>query len=449
MNRRFLPFLAAAVAILLLFQLNSKHLSNLWQWQQSASSHQATESSSAGMQNHTLHDSKPTEIKRPLKIAIAEAMGWHDEVYAAYVHSFFSQPDVEVSLFLKEPRWGMPELLKTFDLPLPEYIYYDINALNLVEPDIIVSVSCEYDLQQILPRLDVLFEKKKTYFFCTAHYAAEWDHHHEWIEPALTKWIEAGLLTIVTLSPHVQKGFHKPGWGLHPWESLRHTNGSSNATSASIPWPPIEVFVPVFPPTNAPEESEAEDTNDVSFAIQGGVTDNRDYSRVMNYLADLQTSDSDADSVSLHIIGSGGWEDSVRDSVPDSVQDSIFFDNNLDYLDYYAYLSTKSALIPAFSKEDYLTWISSSSVPASVIGGIPLIATREMLKSYSYLQEEDVYVQEDGETELDAIKKVVETSDEDRKAKIQAVHAIRDRMVKNNVKIVGGWIEDVRIKMGW
>lgn len=375
-------------------------------------------------------------------------MGWHDEVYAAYVHSFFSQPDVEVSLFFKEPRWGMPELLETFQLPLPDYVYYDINALNLVEPDIIVSVTCEYDVQQLIKRLDVLFERKKTYFFCTAHYASEWDYQHEWMEPALTKWIEAGLLTIVTLSPHVQEAFHKPGWGLSQWESLGRKDESSNATSTATPWPPIDVFVPVFPPTDV-SKSGQEDPKEVSFAIPGGVTDSRDYSRVMNYLADLQESNSTSDSVSLHIIGSGGWEASVHDSVPDSVQNNIFFDSNLDYIDYYAYLSTKSALIPAFSKEGYFTKISSSSIPASVIGGVPLIATREMLKSYSYLQEGDVYVQEDGETELNAIEKVVKMSDEERKAKTKTVHAIRDRMVKNNVKMVGRWIEDVRVKMGW
>ena len=206
--------------------------------------------------------------------------------------------------------------------------------------------------------------------------------------------------------------------------------------------------MPVFPPTNKLESAQ-EDQKEVSFAIQGGVTDNRDYSRVMNYLADLQQSNFTSDNVSLHIIGSGGWEASVHDSVPESVQDNVFFDSDLDYLDYYAYLSTKSALLPAWSREEYLTWLSSSSIPASVIGGIPLIATRETLKAYSYLQEGDVYVQEQGETEMDAIKKVVQMSDEERKAKTKSVRATRDRMVKSNVKQVGKWIEDVRVKMGW
>ena len=245
----------------------------------------------------------------------------------------------------------------------------------------------------------------------------------------------------------MKEGFHKPGWGLSPWESLKRGNDSSSGTSTPIPWPPIDVFVPVFPP-NTESESARGDGKEVSFAIPGGVTDSRDYSRVMNYLADLRLSNFTSDNVSLHIIGSGGGEASVRDSVPESVQDSIFFDKDLDYLDYYAYLSTKSALIPAFSKDGYLTWLSSSSIPASVIGGIPLIATREMLESYSYLREGDVYVQEDGETELDAIRKVVLLGDEERRAKREVVQALRERMVRGNVELVGGWIEDVGVKMG-
>ena len=463
MDRRALSFFLGAVTILLIWRLSHDSISERWSWSTSSSRPSNATSPSSSMTEHhssLVHQEATTTTlgpkkKRRLKVAIAESMGWHDEVYAAYVHAFLSQrpEDVELGLFFKEPRWGMPNLLKTFDnlpLSLPEYVYYDINALNLIEPDIIVSVSCEYDLRELVKRLDFLFERKKTYLFCTAHYANLWDEHHEWIEPALTKWIEAGLVTVVTLSPHVQDGFHKPDWGLSSWRSLKgNRDEGGNDTSTPIPLPPVEVFVPVFPPSNVSASRQEDENEGVSFAIQGGVTDNRDYSRVMNYLADLQRSSNSISDVSLHIIGSGGWEDFVHESVPNSVQNQIFFDSNLDYLDYYSYLAAKSALIPAFSKDDYLETISSSSIPASLIGGIPLVATRAMLKSYSYLREEDVYVQEDGETELDAIRRVVQLSDEERRAKTKTVHVMRERMVKRNVKMVGGWIEDVRLKMGW
>ena len=372
---------------------------------------------------------------------------------------------LQLSLFFENPRWGMPELLKTFQLnaSLPNYVYHDINALDVAEPNIIVSTTCEYDVRNLNGRLDALFEKRKTYIFCTAHYANEWNDQHEWLEPSLTKWIEAGLMTILTLSPHVQKGFYKPGWGLSGWDSLSQSstppqvkleNEESSPASSAIPWPPIEVFVPVFPILDSRKEDAGSEhgqktKDNVALAIQGGVNAARNYTRIINYLEDLVHSNSttthERNDVSLHIIGSGS-EDS-KPIVPASLSDHIFFDQDLDYIDYYAYMSKKSALIPAFAEEEFLTVKSSSSVPASVIAGIPLVATKEILQSYSYLTAEDVYVQEAHESELDVIERVVKRSKEERRLKITSVGAMRDRMIENNLKIVEGWIKEARGKI--
>ena len=220
MDRRALSIFLLAVTVLVLWRWSHEAGSVVWPSSMRGDNINTTSCSAPPSSSIVTQVQPPAQQKRRrLKVAIAESMGWHDEVYAAYVHAFLSQqPDeVEVGLFFKEPRWGMPDLLRTFDdlpLSLPEYVYYDINALDLIEPDIIVSVSCEYDLRELGKRLDGLFERKKTYLFCTAHYANLWDGHHEWIEPALTKWIEMGLVTVVTLSPHVREGFRTPGWGI-------------------------------------------------------------------------------------------------------------------------------------------------------------------------------------------------------------------------------------------
>lgn len=358
----------------------------------------------------------------------------------------------------------MPELLKTFQLDesLPNYVYHNINALDVAEPDIIVSTTCEYDVRNINGRLDALLAKKKTYMFCTAHYANLWDDHHEWLEPSLTKWIEAGLLTILTLSPHVQKGFHEPGWGLSAWKGFNKSSTitqagleskESSPASRALPSPPIEVFVPIFPIPDSRKEDPGSDKgqkteSNVALAIQGGVNAARNYTRIINFLDDLihPTFPAHAfNDVSLHIIGSGSEEN--KPIVPASVSDHVFFDQDLDYIEYYAYLSNKSALIPAFAEEEFLTVKSSSSVPASVIAGIPLVATQEILQSYSYLTAEDVYMQEAHESELDVIERVVKGSNEERGLKVKSVGAMRDRMIENNLKIVEGWIEDARSKI--
>ena len=465
------------VAILVLFPVDHKHVISPWRepthasldvqdpaLHDSISAPYPTETAASSTQHSPIASQGASSEKRPLKIAIIESMGWHDEVYAAFVHAFGSQPDVQLSLFFENSRWGMPELLKTFQLnaSLPKYVYHNINALDVAEPDIIVSTTCEYDIRNLNGRLDALFKKRKTYIFCTAHYANEWNYRHEWLEPSLTKWIEAGLMTILTLSPHVQKGFHKPGWGLSEWDGLHESstatqakleNKESSLARRAIPWPPIEVFVPIFPipdsrKEDAGSESGQKTKDNVALAIQGGVNAARNYTRIINYLEDLVHSNStthERNDVSLHIMGSGS-EDS-KPIVPASISDHIFFDQDLDYIDYYTYLSKKSALIPAFAEKEFLTVKSSSSVPASVIAGIPLVATREILQSYSYLTAEDVYVQEAHESELEVIERVVKGSHEERRLKITRVGAMRDRMIESNVKIVEGWIEEARGKI--
>ena len=404
--------------------------------------------------------------KQPLKIAIIESMGWHDEVYAALVHAFGSQPDVDLSLFFANPRWGMPDLLKTFNLttPLPDYVYHGIDALDVAEPDIIVLTTCEYDVNNIHKRLDALFERKRTYLICTAHYTNEWGSEHDWLETYLPKWMDAGMMTIPTLSPHVQKGFYEPGFGFSGWDGLSKPSASAQVDqenrdgstgNSTIQWPPIELFVPVFPvpdlqsEESGPENGEEADKEEVAFAMQGGINLGRDYSRIIGLVDDFLHSNATSPSVdlTLHIIGSTtGPESDI--SVPDSAADHIFFDKDLDYLDYYAYLSRKTALLPAFALKDFLSVKASSSIPASVIAGIPLVATREILGAYAYLEEGDVYVQEKGETESDVFERVVKGSMDGRMGKSERVRGMRNRLIEGNVRIVEGWIEEARRKIG-
>ena len=147
----------------------------------------------------------------------------------------------------------------------------------------------------------------------------------------------------------------------------------------------------------------------------------------------------------LHIIGPGSEES--KPTVPDSINDHIFFDQGLDYIEYYAYLSRKSVLIPAFGEEDFLTVKSSSSIPASLIAGVPLVATRDILRSYSYLTAEDVYVQEDHERKLDVIERIVKGSREGRRRKIKSAGARCDKLIENNVRTVEGWVEEAKRKI--
>lgn len=196
-------------------------------------------------------------------------------------------------------------------------------------------------------------------------------------------------------------------------------------------------------------ENGRKTTAEVAFAIQGGLNAARNHTRIIAYLDDLvQTNPTShvRNDVALHVIGSGSEEG--RPIVSASVSNHIFFERDLDYIDYYATMSKSSALIPAFAEEDFFHVKSSSSVPASVIAGIPLVATRAALQSYSYLIAEGVYLQEDYETESGVIKRVEQGSKEERKAKIKTVGSLRDRTIENNINQIRKWIEEVTERLG-
>ena len=69
------------------------------------------------------------------------------------------------------------------------------------------------------------------------------------------------------------------------------------------------------------------------------------------------------------------------------------------------------------------------------------------MRSYSYLTAENVYVQEDHETELDVIERIVKGSSEERRRKLKSAGARRDRLIENNVRTVEGWVEEAKGKI--
>ncbi|KAG2497193.1 hypothetical protein HYH03_004782 [Edaphochlamys debaryana] len=73
----------------------------------------------------------------------------------------------------------------------------------------------------------------------------------------------------------------------------------------------------------------------------------------------------------------------------------------------------------------YLTTRLSSTVLASLTTGTPLVATRQLLTVYSFLREEHVFVQEDGEGEVDAMIRAMAMGDEELFERRRALAALR------------------------
>jgi hypothetical protein len=389
---------------------------------------------SSGQQN----DGASIHGGRPLHVTITETGGSHDEVVAALVHSFGSQAGAVIDLYQLLPRYHIGDIMKGFTLsnPLPapkgpqEFIDHGAKERR---PDVFVAGTCELDLIKFKDQLMALLEDRKTFMFCVIHHADLWAVEKKGLEDAIRPWVEAGMVEFLTLSPHTAeflKEFSIKKWKTTVQATVRH-------------------LVPVFPvPLPAEPTGNGADKEELSFGLQGDYDPSRrDYNsifvRLRDFLKNSGSSASSADSldqsndrnVTMHLLGHGKHPD-----VPIEVRQHVKFDERLAYLDYYSIISRTFALLPAFASEQYLDRKASSSVPASLIGGTPLVATQSIMDAYSYLDKDVVWLQENSEEDLDVVGRILDMGPKERRKKKELVRKKCADIVEENVRSVEGWI---------
>ena len=299
-------------------------------------------------------------------------------------------------------------------------------AGNAAQLDILVLITCGYDRIMLASQLQTLLRDGKTHLFCVVHQADHWSN--EDLEGFIAPWIEKGLVDIVTLSQHTA------------------TFLQETSTSAWKAKPPIKPFAPVFP-VNLPKLPKIADADkgELGFGLQGLYESSRRnyktiFSNLQNFI-DSRSSERDEkvnSNITLHLLGTG-----THPEVPSGLTSHVNFDESLDYDEYYSILSRTFALHPDFANEQYLDRKASSTVPAGLIGGTPLVATREILAAYSYLPEDAVYLQKTDETEFDVIGRVLKDAGKNRIEKMQTVRDRCAELVGSNGRLVGEWIKQV------
>jgi hypothetical protein len=373
-----------------------------------------------------------------LHITITETGGSHDEVVAALVHSFGSQRGALIDLYQLLPRYHIGDIMQGFTLsnPLPkpkgpqEFIDHGAKERR---PDIFVAGTCELDLITFKAQLTTLLEDRKTFMFCVVHHADRWAVDKLGLEDAIRPWVEAGMVEFLTLSPHTAKFLKE--FSIKKWET------SVQAV--------VRHLVPVFPvPLPAEPTGNGANKEELSFGLQGDYDPSRrDYNNIFVRLRDFlknggsspnsagSLDESNNRNVTMHLLGHGKHPD-----VPIEVRENVKFDEQLDYLDYYAILSGTFALLPAFASEEYLDRKASSSVPASLIGGTPLVATQSIVDAYSYLDKDVVWLQEDTEKDFDVVGRILDMGPKERRKKKDLVRKMCAAIVEGNVREVEGWI---------
>jgi hypothetical protein len=365
-----------------------------------------------------------------LTISLVETGGSHDEVTSALVYAFASQKDSALTIFSPRLRYGIEKIMDEFHMPTSTNSTDDFKRAvrESAPPEILISTTCELDSVNLAKSFEILLAGKKTYLFCVIHHADRWMDSQN--ANSVRPWVEQGLVDFVTLSEHTARFFRTEA--IDKWDFKADVE--------------VHVLPPVFPVNLPAPLATSDPENKFSLAMQGDYdASRRDYTGIFQDLGDIigdfgngreEGEKIAPPEVALHLIGHGN-----RPPVPDSVKQQTVFDENLSYIDFYTLLSRSFALLPAFASREYFDRKASSTVPASMIGGVPLVASEELLKAYSYLPREAAWISKPDEGEMDVIKRVRNMADE-RAKKRDIIKVACQRVVKENIEHATGWIKN-------
>ncbi|KAF4961736.1 hypothetical protein FGADI_99 [Fusarium gaditjirri] len=367
---------------------------------------------------------KGKDPKEPLRIMLVESSGTHDEVAAALMYAFGNQEGSSLDVYFANQRFNMEGIMANFTLAAKVTINkWDKFANDVTEnpPHILVSTTCEFDLDRGTDPIVNLLKTANTHLFCTIHHADRWAQG-KYVQ-AVRSWAEHERVDFVGLSQHTVDFFLNdtvPKW---------HT--AANLTTRVIP--------PVFPVHIPDPDLEP----GISLSLQGDYSDGRrDYNGVFNHLgsvirkANEESEGHKPQNVSLHLVGHG-----THPSVPDHVKDHVYFDEGLSYPDFYTLMSKSFAVLPAFASETYFDRKASSTIPAALIAGAPIVATEELLKAYSYMPREATWVARPGEGEMDVIERVIDDRDGFLKRR-QVVRDFTKSLLEQNQANTKAWIDE-------
>ncbi|KAI1615105.1 hypothetical protein EDD37DRAFT_393337 [Exophiala viscosa] len=365
----------------------------------------------------------------PLKIWILESTGSHDEVRAALVHSFGGIEHGEITMFRLMERWNITDIMDNYTMEAPVQSIRGSQSLkhavhNLSLPHVIVSTTCEADLKNEAEALRYLLANSSAHLFCTFHHADRWVKGAH-VEHA-REWVEKGRIDFVGLSKHTVDFFVK---------------NTASQWDSRTPFK-ARAYPPVFPVQLAEPE-----TGTVHLAMQGDYSPHRrNYRSIFRELDKVITKVEefgDNETVGLRLLGHG-----KKPKVPKKIKKNVHFDERLTYPDFYSLLSTSFAVLPAFASSGYLDRKASSTIPAALIAGAPVLASEQILAAYTYLPREAVWMVKPGETEMTAMARLVGHRSEYLRKREASRRAAIDIMEANR-RNVRKWVAEASWKANW
>jgi hypothetical protein len=189
----------------------------------------------------------------------------------------------------------------------------------------------------------------------------------------------------------------------------------------------VDYFIPLFPLDFGFSATHT------GFALQGKIDNRiprRDYSSVLAGMLDVKPPYEA--NLTLKILGHHAKDIKRFESEIIRVFDSV------PYPSFYGIIRKSLGLLTAFAKKMYLTDKSSSTVAASLICKTPLVTERATLDSYTFLSPGSIWQKEEGEKDIDAMKRIIRLPDlnEQFMARYASLVNDIDRAYKQNDALV-------------
>jgi hypothetical protein len=328
------------------------------------------------------------------RAAIVNALGTHDEVVVTALYTLYQMPEYDVELFFSVPRYGIQSIIDQF-YHKPVLSPYSFGAhYGTTPPDMVILTSCDtMDFYTFSGTIMSMVDRNPDLkFLCVTHNP----HVVQEFQQAMLPFVQKGVMTMVGLSPHVadyMKNVRIPELGEYDPAYLNV---------------PTFTFVPTFEyqatdkcATNGTQEENKDCLS--RFVVQGLFEPGRrDYNSLFESLKiKLEQNETAWKDFQLQLLGQGS-----PFQLEPPLSDHISTFNNIPYLEYYDKIHHSMALLPAFASDSYYEYKASSSVGASLLTGVPMIADQKLLNSYTHLTRDGVYFQEDGENVIDTVERL-------------------------------------------
>ncbi|KAK9447193.1 uncharacterized protein V1518DRAFT_421596 [Limtongia smithiae] len=322
----------------------------------------------------------------PLNVLLVNTPNYHFEVYMPIVQAFEAIANLNLTLITTEvgtAKWGLKNAV---DLESRGHTIVDptktpISALGF-EPDIIFLTTCPEDVRVLGESLTEALAKG-VHVMCIVHQAHLWDYQNivQYADEIafMRPWITRDQWHFAAISRHVH--------------SYIRSNFPTFLDTPDRDYRPM-LFHPVF---NLTIPDNKDFNSNEPFAVIPGKfeAERRNYDKIFTEYGHLQC------DIALRLVGSG-----VLPRIADDLAHKIGFITNLNFFEFFVEMSKGIAIIPTLGNEHYLQSQASSSVATSIVSGTPLIANTEFLRAHSQIPLEAVWLQGEGETELQVLQRI-------------------------------------------